>query len=327
MTWPVLESHQWKEGVGSPRWSCSSVSSQDLVEIFNRAVRLESEREKVLQHINASNSAMKMLSTGGVCLLGYINALAILLRLALDVKGQRCDMVLEAVEEKVTEWLQILLILWRSPNIPLLLLDSSPWPFRFNNISEILAEATHDRSHSVLWRPPSGGGRWKQPDIQAGSGYHMSQEIRIWSFGLHATLAMEPESIWKDLLVESGWRINVELVLAENYCNRMGRCTKNLALADLLKRHVRPRDLAMNGLNRFPHVPDVQQLQLEFQEIAQADEGIHSADLLMCTEPPFFCQMFRGLGKPILGYFGNPFGAYLLPGVPQETFYKAQSVG
>ena len=34
-----------------------------------------------------------------------------------------------------------------------------------------------------------------------------------------------------------------------------------------------------------------------------------------------------GLGKPILGYFGNPFGAYLLPGVPQETFYKAQSVG
>jgi len=133
---------------------------------------------------------------------------------------------------------------------------------------------------------------------------------------------MEPESIWKDLLVESGWRINVELVLAENYCNRMGRCTKNLALADLLKRHVRPRDLAMNGLNRFPHVPDVQQLQLEFQEIAEVDEGIHSADLLMCTEPPFFCQMFRGLGKPILGYFGNPFGAYLLPGVPQETFYK-----
>lgn len=121
------------------------------------------------------------------------------------------------------------------------------------------------------------------------------QEVRVWSFGLHATLAMEPESIWKDFLVGTGWKITVEMVLAENYCNLLGRCTKNLALAELLQRHVRTKAMAMNELNRFPHVPEPQQLQLEFQEIAEVDAGIRSADILMCSEPPFFCKMFLGL--------------------------------
>jgi hypothetical protein len=83
----------------------------------------------------------------------------------------------------------------------------------------------------------------------------------------------------------------------------------------------------------------------------QVDAGIRSADILMCSEPPFFCKMFLGqrlsykatdasgvmhemkaftrppessvgirggLRKRIFGYIGNPFGAYLLPGEPQD---------
>ncbi|CAK9103654.1 Uncharacterized protein SCF082_LOCUS48408 [Durusdinium trenchii] len=112
------------------------------------------------------------------------------------------------------------------------------------------------------------------------------------------------------------------MVLARNYCNLLGRCTENLPLVELLKRHLLPSALALNELNKFPHFSAAETLEKEFQSLAQVESGIRRAHILMCSEPPFFCQMFRGLGKPIFGYIGNPFGAYLRPGHPQENFYK-----
>jgi len=68
-------------------------------------------------------------------------------------------------------------------------------------------------------------------------------------------------------------------------------------------------------------VPDPESLEREFHVIAHSDLGIQGADILMCSEPPFFCALLSGLGKPVFGYIGNPFGAYLRPGRPQEQFY------
>merc|ERR1712151_1149329 len=62
-------------------------------------------------------------------------------------------------------------------------------------------------------------------------------------------------------------------------------------------------------------------MEQEFRKLAQSDPGFASADVLMCSEPPFFCLFFIGFGKPVFGYIGNPFGAYLLPGEPQRWFY------
>lgn len=136
----AFESHQWKDASyhseRQPRWSCSSLRSEELVEIFSSAMQMENEREKVLSHVNSTHSALKLFTELHVCLLGYVNALAILLRIALDVNAGRCPPVAVDMESNVAEWLRILLLLWRSPNIPLLLMDSSVWPFRLQNISD-----------------------------------------------------------------------------------------------------------------------------------------------------------------------------------------------
>ncbi|CAK9022818.1 unnamed protein product [Durusdinium trenchii] len=153
--------------------------------------------------------------------------------------------------------------------------------------------------------------RWQTELLRARLGLWTS---RRWE----ATLASEPESVWREILAASGWRISVEMVLARNYCNLLGRCTENLPLVELLKRHLLPSALALNELNKFPHFSAAETLEKEFQSLAQVESGIRRAHILMCSEPPFFCQMFRGLGKPIFGYIGNPFGAYLRPGHPQE---------
>ncbi|CAK9022820.1 unnamed protein product [Durusdinium trenchii] len=169
-------SHEWKEA--TPRWSCSALRSELLLEIFEMALELErGPRAAVLKKVNATNSALKLLSSaGGVCLFGYVNALAVALRIAagtatlnshrwdaLDMNSKRCSVELldGTFQVQQREWLRVLQTLWRSPNMPLLLLDSSPWPFGLENISEIIAEASSTPAHSIRWRPPSGGGRWK----------------------------------------------------------------------------------------------------------------------------------------------------------------------
>ncbi|CAK9018635.1 unnamed protein product [Durusdinium trenchii] len=108
--------------------------------------------KQVLKKVNATNSALKLLSSaGGVCLFGYVNALAVALRIALDMNSKRCSVELldGTFQVQQREWLRVLQTLWRSPNMPLLLLDSSPWPFGLENISEIIAEAI-----IAGWRPP-----------------------------------------------------------------------------------------------------------------------------------------------------------------------------
>ncbi|CAK9103652.1 Hypothetical protein (Fragment) [Durusdinium trenchii] len=79
------------------------------------------------------------------------------------MNSKRCSVELldGTFQVQQREWLRVLQTLWRSPNMPLLLLDSSPWPFGLENISEIIAEASSTPAHSIRWRPPSGGGRWK----------------------------------------------------------------------------------------------------------------------------------------------------------------------
>ena len=42
--------------------------------------------------------------------------------------------------------------------------------------------------------------------------------VRVWSFGLHATLAMEPENLWADVLSATGvWEISVETFWPGNW--------------------------------------------------------------------------------------------------------------
>ncbi|CAK0804240.1 unnamed protein product, partial [Prorocentrum cordatum] len=132
--------------------------------------------------------------------------------------------------------------------------------------------------------------------------------------------AMEPETVWTEVVSAGGlWEVSVESVLAQNYCDvgGLGRCVAEGAIADLLRRYVVKSAPAENGLSKFPHVPDPEGLRREFLAAARSDPGIAAADALMCSEPPFFCALFLGLGKPIVGYIGNPFGAYLKPGGPQ----------
>lgn len=282
------------------------------------------------------------------CLSGYINAVVSAMRVLLDVAAGRCEdkalrkaasgsdtastwlasreTMLEAAREMGSELDELL----RQSSLPLLFLDSSPWPFVLRNVSEVVAEATGDRRHDTRFREPSGGGSWRFGAVQNGGGATFDQgrakrRIRVWSLGLHATLAMEAETIWTDILSAVGsFDVSVESVLAQNYCNvgGIGRCTTH-ALGDVLNAHIIKSAPALNRVNKFPHVPDPEALARDFIALARADPGVQQADVLMCSEPPFFCNLFPSLGKPIFGYIGNPFGAYLLPGAPQENFYSS----
>eukprot|EP00913_Durusdinium_trenchii_P016521 g15528.t1 len=108
-------SHEWKEE--SSRWSCSALRSELLLEIFEMALELErGPRAAVLKKVNATNSALKLLSSaGGVCLFGYVNALAVALRIALDMNSKRCSVELldGTFQVQQREWLRVLQTLWR----------------------------------------------------------------------------------------------------------------------------------------------------------------------------------------------------------------------
>lgn len=278
------------------------------------------------------------------CFTGYFNAFAVLMRIVLDLRAGRCAATALAAMEEVrttsevaAEWLEdafvfaqaeTLLTYLRHPTIPLLFIDSSGWPFRLSNISGLLAEVTGERQYGQ-WRAPMGGGWWKltprASDAVSSFGWRSPMPLRVWSMSLHATLAMEPESIWTDVIsAGSPWDITVESVFMSNYCNvgGLGRCTTHGRLSDLMKRHVIKSAPAVNGVNKFPHIPDPDGLRRDFLELALGDAGIQAADILLCSEPAFFCTMFPTLGKPIFAYIGNPFGAYLLPSEPQEAFYS-----
>ncbi|CAE8595634.1 unnamed protein product, partial [Polarella glacialis] len=338
-------------------------SPATLAKLFRRAVELSDFfRETALQ---VARQGMSLVIAEGqppapsLCLFGYVNALAAVMRVALDRRAGRCGaaeiaaLEAEAAEselaahwldaeatEQTTEAALYLQVLLTHAYVPLLLLDSSPWPFGLANVSQVISEALGEPRLGA-WRAPSGGGWWRfrhseamlssqrgaflaRRRAMASAGEELPAKVKVWSLGLHATLAMEPETLWLNYLPAlAPFQVTVESVLAQNYCNAVGRCTTNTAIADLLNRHVVKSAIAMNGINKFPHVPDPLGLQREFLAVARADEGIREADVLMCSEPPFFCLLFLELDKPIFGYFGNPFGAYLEPGGPQETFYQA----
>ncbi|CAK0804236.1 unnamed protein product, partial [Prorocentrum cordatum] len=121
------------------------------------------------------------------------------------------------------------------------------------------------------WRHPRGCGSYTPaaalqvaPPTPPSAARAGPLRVRVWSLGLHATLAMEPETVWTEVVSAGGlWEVSVESVLAQNYCDvgGLGRCVAEGAIADLLRRYVVKSAPAENGLSKFPHVPDPEGLR------------------------------------------------------------------
>lgn len=354
----------------SPIWhGCSGASPDQVANVFRHAIELMDDFwPQWMAVMSDPNLLIQICRNPSVeevtCIPGYVNAIAVAVRIILDVVDRRCSQAHERAivgvcSESPVDWVHHLVgngqirfdgnggeqraalardlqqaLGWVT--MPLLFLDSSPWPLKLANVTAIVGELVGDPRFGI-WRHPMGGGSWNPDSRTAPLLWTISSptyqalfqhaglpiRIRVWSVGLHATLAMEPESIWTDVLSQSGlWDISVENVLAINYCNvgNLGRCTTHGPISDLLKQHVVKSAPAMNRINKFPHVLDPEGFSRKFLILARTDDNIAKADILMCSEPPFFCSVLAFIGKPVFGYWGNPFGAYLRE-VEQKSFY------
>ncbi|CAE7241959.1 unnamed protein product [Symbiodinium natans] len=145
-------------------------------------------------------------------------------------------------------------------------------------------------------------------------------QFRVWATSTHATLLLEPLSIWTNLL-ELG---HLEATLCVNGCvdtHLHGvTCVDGGLVNQLLQRHL---STVEDSLGRFPLVPSLEHFRRDFDDmlVAATHSELHRADVLLCGEPAFICALLAELNKTVVGYVGNPLGAYLTAD-DQKKFYS-----
>ncbi|CAE7544288.1 unnamed protein product [Symbiodinium sp. CCMP2456] len=137
--------------------------------------------------------------------------------------------------------------------------------------------------------------------------------LRVWATSTHPTLLLEPLSIWTGF-------IKLEATL----CVRGGcaaelpgvTCVEGGLVNEILQRHLGTLE---DSLGHFPLLPSLDNFRTDFEESNFASEI--QADVLLCGEPAFSCLLFAELNRTVLGYVGNPLGAYLTAD-DQMQFYS-----
>ena len=123
--------------------------------------------------------------------------------------------------------------------------------------------------------------------------------VKVWAASLHPTLLLEPLSLWKQTL-------SLTALLSTTQCFDVPDITCEETLQDLFA------DLSTreDGLGHFPLVHNFEEFSLIFSKIAQ--DHLATNNFLVCGEPAFLCWILQNFNaKPVLGYLGNPLGAYL----------------
>ncbi|CAJ1408804.1 unnamed protein product, partial [Effrenium voratum] len=121
-----------------------------------------------------------------------------------------------------------------------------------------------------------------------------SRTLRIWQLDAHTALAGEA----KTMLTRFGDEVEVQFLgnsLASNVCRNYDLCPsgedKEL-LQKLLDRYYRAKEPFLVAKRGF--------------EEALGDRLSREADVLMCSQPLFWCRFLLGLQKPLLLYVGLP---------------------
>jgi len=122
--------------------------------------------------------------------------------------------------------------------------------------------------------------------------------FKVWGVSSHPSLLLEPLSLWSQLF-------ETEATLSTTRC-----------LDDFLAPGVQCQTLHVfhlgtrqDGLGHFPLVENFQDFGEQFFQ--SASRFAQESDLLLCGEPAFLCWLLFEWQKPVIGYLGNPLGAYL----------------
>ncbi|CAE7672925.1 unnamed protein product [Symbiodinium sp. CCMP2592] len=182
-------------------------------------------------------------------------------------------------------------------------LDSSPWPVSiidaFININqtEFMSYTAYNATHpvqpprvaleSLCWRP-------KSPLPSA----VLPANVRLAVLGTHATLSLEPVEMLRRF---SGVPVTAVFYGVEpRFCDLMSICDQgSAALVQLFK-----------DAEKDPYTFPWSKLSEVLAKLLVQDEGLRTAEALLCTEPLAGCLMLRDLAEqagrrlPLLGYLG-----------------------
>eukprot|EP00928_Gymnodinium_smaydae_P037304 TRINITY_DN2591_c1_g1_i1.p1 TRINITY_DN2591_c1_g1~~TRINITY_DN2591_c1_g1_i1.p1 ORF type:complete len:718 (+),score=120.92 TRINITY_DN2591_c1_g1_i1:48-2201(+) len=233
----------------------------------------------------------------------------------------------------------ILRDLLRGGHRALVLLESSGWPIQLAHILEQLPlgqlgapldEDARAEARSFIARTTTAS---PLVTLSRSTNSRRSSALRIWAVSLHLSLTLEVASLWLELATMNGLELVLTSALIGRNCsevmlastvkqelvNKVVRCTQAEALEDLFARSV---GTINDGLGRFPLVQDYASFQSEFLRFTAFDPEIAEAHALLCGEPAFLCVLLHSLRQhPVIGYLGNPLGAYL-PASAQEEVYS-----
>ncbi|OLP85311.1 hypothetical protein AK812_SmicGene33729 [Symbiodinium microadriaticum] len=136
--------------------------------------------------------------------------------------------------------------------------------------------------------------------------------LRVWATSTHPTLLLEPLSIWATFA-----KLEATLCVRGCAAELPGvTCVEGGLVNELLHRHLGTLE---DSLGHFPLLPSLENFRTDFEESNFASEI--QADVLLCGEPAFICLLFAELNRTVLGYVGNPLGAYLTAD-DQMQFYS-----
>ncbi|CAE7780868.1 unnamed protein product [Symbiodinium sp. CCMP2592] len=136
--------------------------------------------------------------------------------------------------------------------------------------------------------------------------------VRVWATSTHPTLLLEPLSIWAGFAT-------LEATLCVRGCaaELAGvTCVEGGLVNEILQRHLGSLE---DSLGHFPLLPSLENFRTDFEESDFASKI--QADVLVCGEPAFICLLLAELNRTVLGYVGNPLGAYLTAD-DQMQFYS-----
>eukprot|EP00435_Cladocopium_sp_Y103_P051616 s192_g16.t1 len=181
----------------------------------------------------------------------------------------------------------------------LALLDSSGWA-KFSDLLEALppGELGPALDASALVLPL----QFQAPGMAAPRG-EVLRHFKVWAVSAHPSLLLEPISQWRKIADVA--EVVMATTLSTSHCT--AAAVSHLTCDDEMWEMFHQLGTREDGLGHFPLVENFQEFSGNF--LHHAKDFLQS-DLLLCGEPAFLCWLLYEY-KPVIGYLGNPLGAYL----------------
>lgn len=127
--------------------------------------------------------------------------------------------------------------------------------------------------------------------------------FKVWAVSAHPSLLLEPISQWRKIADIT--EVVMMTMLSTSHCTD----AENVSLVcdDEMQDMFHQLGTREDGLGHFPVVENFHEFVGNF--LHRAKDFLQS-DLLLCGEPAFLCWLLYEY-KPVVGYLGNPLGAYL----------------